>query len=617
MLERLTFTILVLFCLFVIGNSQSVSENSGQGVYKAESSDAALKDYFHKAAGLGFSGAVLVTKDGKILVRNGYGWADVKRRLPNTAETVFDIGSNTKVFTAVAVMQLEEKGKLSTSDSITKYFSNVPEDKKGVTIHHLLTHTSGFEHEEFYDESPPKIREILKDREKYIQRVMSFPLAFKPGEKWLYSNTGFSLLAAIVEKISGQSYEIYLRENIFKPAGMLNTGYVIPNWKNKRVARGYNDGDTDYGFPWDTQWSGKIIPWDLLANGGLLSTVDDMSKFIVAVQGEKLLSPKTKDKMLTVYVPERGQAYGWVVPKVEPGKPVYVTHGGDAAPQGWNADFRWYRDNNLTAIVLTNRRIRAGSIRRPAMNHLADVTLFNQPPKLPDFALIQAKRLSRLEGIYKLDSGASFRVKTELTATGSGKSKPVLVISGQGQQAIDLLFSANQLPGLSKASLELNEKTKAYIEALTKNDLAALKAFLPADSSAEEAVRRWKEFVRKNGEIKNIEILGTSPLNQTGVQTFVRLEFKNTRDFYHVTWRGENLHEQDEDRLQPSITVFLRKSFVEFPLNLAFLPKTEKDFATYDLFKGRTINISFPADDKLVVHTKEGAVTAQKVRSAK
>jgi CubicO group peptidase (beta-lactamase class C family) len=288
----------------------------------------------------------------------------VKRQIPIAADTVFDIGSNTKVFTAIAVMQLEERGKLNTSDSITKYFQNVPADKSGITIHHLLTHTSGFEREDFYDESPPEIREILKDREKYIERILSFPLAFKPGEKSLYSNSGFSFLAAIVEKISGQSYETYLRENVLKPAGMSNTGYVIPNWKNKRIARGYNDGDTDYGFPWDTQWSGKIIPWDLLANGGLLSTVDDMYKFIVALQGEKLLSKKTKDKMFTVYIPERGQAYGWIIPKAEQEKPIYITHGGDAEPQGWNADFRWYRDENLVAIVLTNKRVRAGSIRR-------------------------------------------------------------------------------------------------------------------------------------------------------------------------------------------------------------------------------------------------------------
>jgi CubicO group peptidase (beta-lactamase class C family) len=603
----------LLFTLSNYANGQKVSTKTLSDA-TPRNTRVALEDYFQKAAGLGFSGAVLVAKDGKVIARDGYGWADVKRRIPITADTVFDIGSNTKVFTAIAIMQLEERGKLNTSDSVAKYFQNVPDDKSGITIHHLLTHTAGFEREEFYDESPPETREILKDREKYIQRILSFPLAFKPGEKSLYSNSGFSFLAAIVEQISGQSYETYLRENIFKPAGMPNTGYVIPNWKNKRVARGYNDGDMDYGFPWDTQWSGKIIPWDLLANGGLLSTVDDMYKFIVALQSEKLLSQKTKDKMFTVYIPERGQAYGWIIPKVEPGKPIYITHGGDAVPQGWNADIRWYKDNNLMAIVLSNKRIRAGSIRRYAMNHAADIALFNKPPQLPDFAEVKANKLRRLEGIYKLDSGASFRVKAATSAIGNGKLKPILIISGEGQQAIDLLFSANQLPAITKLSLELNDKTKAYIEALRKNDVAALKAILPDDSSAEEAFRRWNEFVKQNGELENIEMLGTSPLNQTGLQTFTHLKFKKADGFYHATWRSPKLHEQDEDRLQPAITAFLRKSFTEFPLNLPFLPKTETDFATYDLFKGRTVNVGFRADGNLVFHMKEGNVLAQKVK---
>ena len=279
----------LLLSVFISSSPQIIlrAGRAPQQTVKADADvSARLTDYFEKAAGLGFSGAVLVAKDGKLLLRGGYGWADEKRRIPNVAETVFDIGSITKVFTAVAVMQLLERGKLSTTDSITKYFPNVPKDKSVITIHHLLTHTSGLEHEDFYDESPADVREILKDKERYIQRLLSFPLAFEPGTKWLYSNTGFSFLAAIVEKLSGQSYESYLHENILQPVGMSNTGYVLPKWKSRLVAHGYNDGPTDYGFPWETQWSGKVIPWDLLGNGGLLSTIDDVHKFVLALRGE-------------------------------------------------------------------------------------------------------------------------------------------------------------------------------------------------------------------------------------------------------------------------------------------------------------------------------------------
>src|SRR4030095_7850455 len=151
-----------------------------------------LADYFQKAAGLGFSGAVLLASGDKVLLRNGYGWSDEKRRIAIVPETVFDIGSITKVFTAIAVMQLEQRGQLSTSDPITKYFSNVPPDKTAITIHHLLTHTAGLEHDDFYAAAAPEGRELLKDREKFIQRILSFPLALEPGTKRAYSHAGFS-----------------------------------------------------------------------------------------------------------------------------------------------------------------------------------------------------------------------------------------------------------------------------------------------------------------------------------------------------------------------------------------------------------------------------------------
>jgi hypothetical protein len=114
----------------------------------------------------------------------------------------------------------------------------------------------------------------------------------------------------------------------------------------------------------------------------------------------------------------------------------------------------------LIAVVLTNKRIRAGSIRRYSMPDLVNIALLNKPPQLPDFNEVKTNRLRRLEGIYKLGSGSTFRVKTGAAATG-GKAKPILIIGGKGQQAIDLLFSANQSPDLTKLSLELSEKTKA------------------------------------------------------------------------------------------------------------------------------------------------------------
>jgi CubicO group peptidase (beta-lactamase class C family) len=570
---------------------------------------AALYAYFEKAAGLGFSGAVLVAKDGRPLLRNGYGWADLRRRIPIRPDTIFDIGSGVKSFTATAIMQLEAQGKLETSDPITKYFPDVPPDKTTATLHHLLTHTSGLSFDYFYDEATPAQRAIMRDRDKYVRSVLSYPLAFRPGEGRLYSNTGFSLLAIIVEDLSGQPYEQYVAEHLFKPAGMTETGYYIPR-NLQRVARGYNDGDIDYGYPWETQWENRKPLWDLKGNGGMMTTLDDLHKWLTAIKGEKIVSQQAKDKMFKVHYQRGDQGYGWFV--AETNGHSFVWSGGDAVPYGWNVEFRWYAKDDLMAVVLTNRRIRAGSIRRYAMPNLVDIVLFNKPPPIPVFAKVNSTRLRRLEGVYKLESGAVFRVKATESQTGDGKTKPVLMISGVGQQAIDLLFSGNQLPGLTKLSLELNEKTKAYIEALHKNDLTALKLIPSEESSLEEALKSWNDFVKRNGDLETVEVLGTSPLNQPGVQTFVRLKFKNTAGVYHVTWRDQKLHVQNEDRLQPKITGFLRRSFVTHPLNLPFLPQSNADFATYDPFKGRTIKIRFD-NEKLIVHTKDGDVVARKL----
>ena len=578
-----------------------------QGVSTAQNKTRAeLEDYFRKAAGLGFSGAVLVEKNGQMLLRQGYGWADVKRRIAIRPNTIFDFGSGTKAFTATAIMQLEERGKLNTADLMSRYIKNVPPDKADITIYHLLTHTSGLNFDYFYDQASSEQREIMADREKYLRSVLGYPLAFKPGEGRSYSNTGFTLLAVIIEIVSGQPYEQYIRENLFKPAGMTETGYYIPK-DLRRVARGYNDGDADFGYPWETQWTGKQTLWDLIGNGGMLTTLDDVYKWMTAMKLNKIVSKETREKMLRAHPMYRIQAYGWNVGTTE-GK-QYFSREGDAVPQAWNVEFRYYPDDDLIAIVLANRRVRAGSIRRYAMSHMVNIALFDKPPELPGFIRLKKDRLSDLAGRYKLESGATFDVAVDERATGKSAPEPVLSISATGQQAIDLLYSGARLPDVEKLASELNEKTTAYLTALQKNDLAALRAILPTGSFAEEAVKRWKE-----SGVNGFEILGTSPLNQQGVQTFVRLNFVGKPVVYKLTWRDKQLGQQTEDRLQPEVTSFLRRSFTDSPLTVAFLPQSNTAFSTYDLVRNRTVSVTF-GPGILTVHAHNGDVVARKVGS--
>lgn len=577
-----------------------------QGVSTAQNKTRAeLEDYFRKAAGLGFSGAVLVENKGQILLRQGYGWADVKRKVAIRPNTIFDIGSGTKAFTATAIMQLEERGKLNTADLMSKYIKDVPPDKADITIYHLLTHTSGLNFDYFYDQATAEQRDIMADRDRYVRSVLGYPLAFKPGEGRVYSNTGFSLLAVIIEIVSGRPYEQYVRENLFKSAGMTETGYYIPR-ELRRVARGYNDGDTDFGYPWETQWRGKQALWDLIGNGGMLTTLDDVHKWMTAIKLNKIVSKETREKMVTPHPSYRIQAYGWNVGTTE--SKQYFSREGDAVPQAWNVEFRYYPDDDLIAIVLANRRVRAGSVRRYAMSHMVNIALFDKPPELPAFIRLKKHRLNDLAGTYKLESGASFNVTIDERATGHNFPEPVLSISATGQQAIDLLYSGARLPDVENLAAELNERATSYFTALQKNDLATLRAILPSGSSTDEAIKRWNESTRG---LKGFEILGTTALNQPGAQTFVRLNFVGKSDVYKVTWRDKQLSQQAEDRLQPELTSFLRRSFTDSPLTVAFLPRSNSAFSTYDLVRNRTVAITFGAGT-LTVHAQNGDVVARK-----
>jgi CubicO group peptidase (beta-lactamase class C family) len=239
-------------------------------------------------SGQGFSGVVLVAKDGQIVLRKGYGLANRATNTPMTPATVVQIGSNTKDFTTVAILQLMERGKLALSDSIAKYFRNVPEDKRGIKIDHLLRHRAGFDQHLGGD-----FEAVSRDDE--IARAMSGKLLFPPGADRKYSNIGYSLLAAIVELTTGVSYDEYVRDNILKPLGLHETGLLLPRFDPKRLAHGYRDG-RDMGSFLERPLAADGPYWNLRGNGGMLSTVTDMHRFYTALMSDgPLLKPASRD----------------------------------------------------------------------------------------------------------------------------------------------------------------------------------------------------------------------------------------------------------------------------------------------------------------------------------
>lgn len=295
-----------------------------------------------------FRGSVLVAHRGEVLIRKGYGLADRENGVPYGPDTVFSIGSITKQFTAAAILKLETQGKLSVEDSISKYLSGVPEDKRAITLHQLLTHTSGLESDFAGDYD-------AVGRDEYVKRILGSKLRSKPGEAFFYANSGYSLLGAIVEIVSGKGYEEFLRENLFLPAGMRDTGYKLPKWATERIAVGYRDGKR-WGRITEKPWAADGPYWALRANGGIESTLDDMLRWHAALQGEAVLSAAVKEKMYARYVREGAGAdsfygYGWSLVDTPYGGRLVEHNGGNGV---FYADFLRFVDEDFVVILSTN-----------------------------------------------------------------------------------------------------------------------------------------------------------------------------------------------------------------------------------------------------------------------
>jgi CubicO group peptidase (beta-lactamase class C family) len=236
----------------------------------------------------GYSGAVLVAKNGTPIIRRGYGLADRAAKIPFSPQTVVQIGSNTKDFTAVAILQLSERGALSLRDSLGKFFPDVPADKRAITLQMLMNHMAGF---------PLGLGGDFEavGRDALIEHAMHAPLQSQPGERERYSNMGFSLLAAIVERLTGQTYDEYVRDHILTPLGLKRTGFLLPRFAPRDVAHGYA-ADDDRGTLLSKPHAPDGPYWNLRGNGGMLSTVGDMLAFYHGLyDGETLLRPATRE----------------------------------------------------------------------------------------------------------------------------------------------------------------------------------------------------------------------------------------------------------------------------------------------------------------------------------
>jgi len=292
--------------------------------------------------------AVLVSRDGRVLMRKAYGSADVELGVPMRPDHVFRLGSITKQFTAVGILMLADEGKLSLDDEITKFFPDYPTHGRRITVEHLLTHTSGIRS---YT-SIPEWRTLIRNDVTPTELIAVFrdqPMDFAPGADWRYNNSGFALLGAIIEKLSGQSYADFTRTRFFEPLGMRDTRVETHEALIPRRVRGYAVGpgraitNADY-----------ISLTHPYAAGALVSTVDDLSRWGQAVTAGRLLKPETWRRAHTAYRLADGRSagygHGWFLGELA-GRPS-VEHGGDI--DGFSTDGVWIPSEKLQVYVLTN-----------------------------------------------------------------------------------------------------------------------------------------------------------------------------------------------------------------------------------------------------------------------
>ena len=267
----------------------------------------------------------------------------------NTVHTNFRIASLTKQFTAACILLLQERGRLNVHDPIARYLSGLPAAWQPITVHQLLTHTSGVPN---YTSSPEiaKIDRTGATPQQMIELVANEPLEFRPGTNWNYSNTGYILLGMIVEKVSGHSYADFLKANIFEPLGMSDSGYDNPTDVIKERASGYDITD---GRIANADFIDMSVPY---AAGGIYSTVEDMYRWNEALsEPSKLLSADSLKQMFTEY-PEaahEGQHYGYgvVISRLKFGRLLYY-HGGGV--EGFSSSIQRYPEDRVCIITLSN-----------------------------------------------------------------------------------------------------------------------------------------------------------------------------------------------------------------------------------------------------------------------
>jgi len=492
---------------------------------------ARIDSFMTAVAELGVQGSLLVEKDGTVLVHKGYGIANRATGARAEAETPYLLGSLSKQFTAAAIYKLEEQGKLSLSDTIGRWLPGVPADKRGITLDHLVHHTSGLVYL-----TGGLFDSISTD--SMVRAVLAMPLDFAPGARYQYSNPGYNLLGVVVAKASGRDFNDYVRRTLFVPAGMTKTAFSDEpeNWTADRRTPSYSTAEADPPlYP-----TGRL-PYTTGA-GTVVSTCGDLWKWEQALRSGKVLGAKATEKLFAPG-PESGPnqhyAGGWQVAKSQRGTTV-IMHAGDLG--GFNADMRRLVDEHATIVFLSNGRQGGRGFREivsPSVTKLLFGPRFELPPP------------HQGEGTLKLA-----RTQEEMSRLAGSDS------AGRATEA------------------QRNAWAKGVADTLLGADSTALVGRLhpsiPPDQHG-EIFRAWRAYADSVGGAPQVTVLGTVFKPPAGARSFVELKGTRGTIVLSLDWIWDWLAGTEP--------------VPEGGYRMRFYPLASGELARYDLWTSKVVRI--------------------------
>lgn len=500
----------------------------------AQPDDAAFaadtRDYLERLETLGFAGVVLVARGDRPVLAEGYGLADRERGIRWTPGTVSTVGSLTKQYTGATILALAEEGRLRLDDPLSAHLENVPEDKRAITLHQLLTHSSGIGNLQGAGDWDPI------GREEFAAAALAQPLAFRPGTGYDYSNAGYSLLGAVVEKLTGGSYEEYLRRRFLLPLGLYETGYVLAGWGDStRLAQGYRGNE-----PWGTVLGRPMADdgpyWVLRANGGIHTTAWDMLRWSRALLEGRALSAASRQLLWAPHVREGEGAdshygYGWVAMELPDGTEVVTHNGGNGI---FFADLALVPEHGVTVFLMTNVAAANGFVGG-LLGQIGERLIAGEPyPDVPRIVPGQSGRLAPLAGEWAFAEGGRLR------ATVVGEALRVEPLDAGG---FARLMSNEPLP--PPAIARHGERTRRIGEAaraLLAGDVGPLHRLYGEGAVTRERLEeawsgRLAGFVERHGPSRGIEVVGTA-LRGGRDETLVRFLGERGAETVTFVWSG-------------------------------------------------------------------------------